>query len=110
MFKIGEFSRLGQVSTRMLRHYDQLGLLKPSQTDKFTGYRYYTIDQLARLNRIIALKELGIPLEQIAQLLGRAGALSAEKLRGMLIMRQAEIARELTAKQAQLAAVEARLR
>jgi len=71
MFKIGEFSKLGQVSTRMLRHYDQLGLLRPSQTDKFTSYRYYTIDQLARLNRIIALKELGFSLEQVAQLLDK---------------------------------------
>ena len=59
MFRIGEFSKLGQVSTRMLRHYDQLGLLKPSDTDQFTSYRYYTIEQLARLNRIIALKGLG---------------------------------------------------
>jgi DNA-binding transcriptional MerR regulator len=110
MFKIGEFSRLGQVSTRMLRHYDQLGLLKPSQTDKFTSYRYYTIDQLARLNRIIALKELGFSLEQVAQLLDREGELSPEKLRGMLTMRRAEIERELQDKHMQLAEVEARLR
>jgi DNA-binding transcriptional MerR regulator len=110
MFKIGEFSRLGQVSSRMLRHYDQLGLLKPSQTDKFTGYRYYTIDQLARLHRIVALKELGIPLEQIAGLLKRDGNLSAEKLRGMLLMRQGELERELKARQTQLVEVEARLR
>lgn len=110
MFKIGEFSRLGQVSTRMLRHYDQLGLLKPSQTDKFTSYRYYTIDQLARLNRIIALKELGFSLEQVAQLLDREGELSPEKLRGMLTMRRAEIERELQDKHTQLTEVEARLR
>ena len=110
MFKIGEFSRLGQVSTRMLRHYDQLGLLKPSHIDKFTGYRHYAIDQLARLHRIIALKELGIPLEQIARLLQRDGDLSAEKLRGMLLMREAELEHELQDKQMQLAEVEARLR
>lgn len=113
MFKIGEFSRLGQVSVRMLRHYDQLGLLKPSQTDKFTSYRYYTLDQLARLHRIIALKELGIPLEEIARLLGKDGgadtALSTERLRGMLTLRQAEIAQELRHKQRQFAEVEARL-
>lgn len=109
MFKIGEFSRLGQVSVRMLRHYDQLGLLNPSQTDKFTGYRYYTLDQLSRLHRIIALKELGISLEEIARLLGKSGELSAERLRGMLALRQAEISQELREKQAQLVAVEARL-
>ncbi|MGQ0603569.1 MAG: MerR family transcriptional regulator [Anaerolineales bacterium] len=109
MFKIGEFSRLGQVSIRMLRHYDQLGLLKPSQTDKFTSYRYYTIDQLSRLHRIIALKELGIPLEEIARLLGKSGQLSTEQLRGMLTLRQVEIAQELRTKQTQLVEVEARL-
>lgn len=63
MFKIGEFSRLSRVSVRMLRHYDQLGLLTPSQTDSFTGYRYYSANQLPRLNRILALRDLGFSLE-----------------------------------------------
>jgi DNA-binding transcriptional MerR regulator/effector-binding domain-containing protein len=109
MFKIGEFSKLGQVSTRRLRHYDQLGLLKPSQTDKFTGYRYYTIDQLARLHRIIALKELGLPLEQIAGLLKKENELSPETLRGMLTLRRAELEQHLRETQSQLVEVEARL-
>jgi len=94
----------------MLRHYDQLGLLKPSQTDKFTSYRYYTIEQLARLNRIVALKELGFSLEQVAQLLEKEGDLSAEKLRGMLTLRRAEIERELLDTHTQLTEVESRLR
>lgn len=110
MFKIGEFSKLGQVSTRMLRHYDQLGLLKPSQTDKFNGYRYYTIDQLARLHRIIALKELGLPLEQIAGLLKKEHDLSPEKLRGMLTLRRVELEQQLRETRTQLVEVEARLR
>ncbi len=112
MYKIGDFSRLGQVSTRMLRHYDQLGLLRPSQVDRFTSYRYYTIDQLSRLHRIVALKDLGFSLEQVAELLGPEGKtrpLSAERLRGMLALRQAELAQELDAKRLQLAQVEARL-
>lgn len=109
MFKIGDFSKLGQVSTRMLRHYDQMGLLRPSQTDEWTGYRYYTIDQLARLHRIIALKELGFSLEQVADLLNRGDALPVQELRGMLKLRQAEISRELQEKQTQLIGVEARL-
>lgn len=108
MFKIGEFSKLGQVSVRMLRHYDNFGLLKPSYTDKFTSYRYYTIDQLGRLNRLIALKELGFSLEQVAELLNNDD-LSVEQLRGMLKLRQAEIERELQAGQMQLAKVQARL-
>ena len=109
MFKIGDFSKLGQVSTRMLRHYDQMGLLRPSQTDKWTGYRYYTIDQLARLHRLIALKDLGFSLEQIADLLNRGDALPVTELRGMLKLRQAEINRELQEKQVQLVGIEARL-
>lgn len=109
MFKIGEFSRLGQVSTRMLRHYDQLGLLVPEQVDEWTGYRYYTIRQLARLHRIVALKDLGLSLQQIGDLLGSDGELSAEQMRGMLVLRQAELARELALNQQRLASVEARL-
>ncbi|MCA9922538.1 MAG: MerR family transcriptional regulator [Anaerolineales bacterium] len=108
MFKIGDFSQLGQVSTRMLRHYDKLGLLVPSHVDKWTGYRYYTIDQLASLHRIIALKELGLSLGQITELL-QEGEISAERLRGMLIMKQAEIEQEIRAGQMRLAHVEARL-
>lgn len=110
MFKIGDFSKLGQVSTHMLRHYDKIGLLKPSHVDKYTDYRYYTVDQLARLNRIIALRKLGFSLEQVGQLLADGNDLSAEQLRGMLRMRQAEIERQLQTGQEQLKEVEARLR
>ena len=109
MFKIGDFSRLAQVSVRMLRHYDKLGLLTPSQTDKWTGYRYYTIDQLPRLNRIVALNGLGLTLQEIADLLGKNNALPPEQLRGMLMLRRAELERELEERRWQLASVEARL-
>ena|SRR5258706_1984745 len=68
MFKIGEFSRLSRVSVRMLRHYDQLGLLTPSQIDSLTNYRYYSADQLPRLNRILAFRDLGFSLEQVHRL------------------------------------------
>lgn len=109
MFKIGDFSRLAQVSVRMLRHYDKLGLLEPSHTDRFTGYRYYTVDQLPRLNRIVALNDLGLTLAQIADLLRKDDILPPEQLRGMLVLRQAELARELEERRWQLARVEARL-
>ncbi len=99
MFKIGDFSKLGQVSSRMLRHYDQLGLLQPSQIDKWTGYRYYAIDQLPRLHRIIALKDLGLSLEQIGQLLSAGDDLPVEQLRGMLMLRHSEIKRDLQPQQ-----------
>jgi DNA-binding transcriptional MerR regulator len=109
MYKIGDFSRLAQVSVRMLRHYDKLGLLKPSHTDEWTGYRHYTVDQLPRLNRIVALNGLGLTLQQIGGLLGEAGDLPAAQLRGMLLLQQARLAQELVEKQSQLAGVAARL-
>ncbi|NUM47255.1 MAG: MerR family transcriptional regulator [Anaerolineales bacterium] len=109
MFQIGEFSKLGQVSPRMLRHYDQLGLLKPGQVDKWTGYRYYTIDQLAQLHRIIALKEMGLTLEQIGDLLKSGEALHPERLRGMLTLARSQIEREIYENQERLHRVEVRL-
>lgn len=67
-FKIGEFSRLGRVTVRTLRHYDQIGLLKPGIIDRWTGYRYYTPEQLQSLLSIVRLKELGFSLAEIADL------------------------------------------
>jgi DNA-binding transcriptional MerR regulator len=64
MLSIGEFARLGGVSVRTLRHYDEIGLLHPATVDPETGYRGYSADQLGRLNRIVALKELGLSLTQ----------------------------------------------
>lgn len=108
MIRIGDFSRLALVSIKTLRHYDELGLLKPKRVDRFTGYRYYAVEQLPRLNRILALKDLGLSLEQIAALL-RADV-SAEDIHGMLRLRQAEAQDRIQEAQAQLARVEARLR
>ena len=65
MLKIGEFSQLGQVSVRTLRLYDELGLLRPVYINPDSEYRYYSIEQLPTLHRIVALKELGLPLGQI---------------------------------------------
>mgnify|MGYP000426261962 CR=1 FL=1 len=65
MFKIGEFSKLSRISIRMLRHYDAIGLLAPARVDECTGYRSYRAKQFARLNRIVALKELGFTLDQV---------------------------------------------
>lgn len=108
MFRIGDFSRLSQVSVKALRYYDEIGLLKPADVDRFTGYRYYTVDQLPRLNRILALKDLGFSLERIARLLD--GDLPPAQIRGMLQMKRAEIEQHLEAEGARLARVEARLR
>lgn len=66
MFKIGEFSKLTQVSIRMLRYYDEAGLLKPSKIDKFTNYRFYSAEQILDLNKIIFLRDLGFNVSKIS--------------------------------------------
>ncbi len=68
MLQIGEFSRLSRISVRMLRHYDQVGLLKPAEQDPETGYRRYTVAQLAEANRITALRDVGFPIRDIGRL------------------------------------------
>mgnify|MGYP001281192012 CR=1 FL=1 len=108
MIKIGDFARLGQVSVVTLRHYDEIGLLKPVSVDSFTGYRYYSVAQLPRLNRILALKDIGFSLEQIEQVLN--GGVTLDQLRGMLTLKHAELEQHLAAEQARLARIAARLR
>ena len=85
VLKIGEFSALAQVSIRTLRHYDEVGLLKPTHVEAKTGYRYYSVSQLPRLHRILALRDLGFPLDRIGDTLEEG--VSADALRGMLLLR-----------------------
>jgi DNA-binding transcriptional MerR regulator len=99
MLKIGEFSRLSQVTVKTLHHYDDLGLLRPAHIDQFTGYRCYTVEQLSKFHRIMALKELGLSLEQIGLLF--EGEVSNEQIRGMLRLKQAEIQQQLGEETAQ---------
>jgi DNA-binding transcriptional MerR regulator len=108
MFSIGDFASHGQVSVRMLRHYDAIGLLPPAHVDPATGYRTYDAAQLSRLNRIVALKDLGFTLEQVSSILD--DKVSVEELRGMLRLRQADLQAQLTADAGRLRQVEARLR
>jgi DNA-binding transcriptional MerR regulator/effector-binding domain-containing protein len=107
MFRIGEFAQIAQVSGRQLRFYDQLGLLRPDHTDPATGYRYFSIRQLPQLNRILALKELGLTLEQIGGLL--QNEISAAELRGMLAMKRAQVEQSLRAEEARLRHIESRI-
>jgi DNA-binding transcriptional MerR regulator/effector-binding domain-containing protein len=107
MFSIGEFARLGGVSVRTLRHYDEIGLLRPATVDPDTGYRGYAAGQLGLLNRIVALKELGLSLTQTGRLLD---GITLDELRGMLTLRRAQLERELGEHMNQLLGVEARLR
>ncbi|MEU9796942.1 MerR family transcriptional regulator [Streptomyces sparsogenes] len=108
MFTIGEFAKHGRVSVRMLRHYDAIGLLRPVRTDPASGYRYYEAGQLARLNRVIALKDLGFSLHQVKALLD--DDIGTEELRGMLRLRRAELESAVAEAVARLGQVEARLR
>lgn len=108
MIRIGDFSKLSRVSIKALRLYDEMGLLKPVEVDRFTGYRYYEFDQLPRLYHILALKNLGFSLEEIGRLL--KAELSAEQMRGMLKLRQAEIRQRVDEEAARLERVELWLR
>jgi DNA-binding transcriptional MerR regulator/effector-binding domain-containing protein len=108
MFSIGEFARHGRVSVRMLRHYDAIGLLQPACVDRGSGYRFYQASQLAELNRVIALKDLGFSLQQVRAVLDEK--VSAAELRGMLKLRRAEICAQIEADTSRLARIEARLR
>jgi len=108
MIRIGDFSKLSRVSVKTLRFYDEMGLLKPIEVDRFTSYRYYEFDQLPRLHRILALKDLGFSLEEIGRLLEED--LSAEQMRGMLKLRQAEIRQRVEEEAGRLERVELWLR
>lgn len=108
VFGIGDFAALGRVSVRMLRHYDAIGLLRAARTDPATGYRFYEADQLRRLNRIIAMKDLGLTLGQVADILD--DKVTVEQLHGMLRLRRAQLEAQLASDAARLAGVEARLR
>ncbi|HLZ59873.1 MAG TPA: MerR family transcriptional regulator [Ktedonosporobacter sp.] len=107
MFRIGEFSKIAQVSGRLLRYYDEIGLLRPQSIDPETGYRYYSARQLPRLNRILVLKELGLSLEQIARLLDQET--SVDEIRGMLTLRKAQIEQSVQEEMERLRIVESRL-
>ncbi|MFD0406359.1 MerR family transcriptional regulator [Kitasatospora sp. NPDC127116] len=108
MLNIGDFASHGRVSVRMLRHYDAIGLLRPARVDPISGYRSYEASQLARLNRVIALKELGFTLQQVRAVLDEQ--VDAAELRGMLRLRRAQLAEAIAADELRLARVEARLR
>jgi DNA-binding transcriptional MerR regulator len=107
MFQVGDFSKIAQVSRRLLRYYDQIGLLKPVKVDPQTGYRYYSADQFPQLNQILALRDLGLTLEQIGAMLDKR--VTPEDIRGMFLLRKAEIEQTLHAEQQRLRAIESRI-
>lgn len=98
MFKIGDFSRLSSISVRMLRHYEKLGLLCPEEVDKFTGFRYYSAEQLTRVNKIQHLRQLGFSLALIKEMLDTGTPADLERY---FTLRRAEIEEELSQVSAQ---------
>lgn len=107
LFKIGDFSQLCRVPVSTLRYYADIGLLEPKHIDIFTSYRYYSVEQLPKLNRILALRDLGFTLEQIKQFLD--DDLSVDTLQGMMLMKQAEIEQTIEHEQKRLRGVAARI-
>ncbi len=93
MIKIGDFSKIAKISIRMLRHYDQIDLLKPAYIDPSSGYRGYLMDQLPRLSRIIFLKELGFSLTEVKELIDNN--ITIEEMKTMLSKRQTQLMSEI---------------
>ena len=107
MFRIGDFSRIARVSARLLRFYDELGLFVPAHADEQTGYRYYAIEQLAELNRILVLKELGFNLDQVRDIL--RSKVDPSELRNMLVLRRNDVEQTLALEARRLQQIETRI-
>ncbi len=89
MLKIGDFSKLSRISIRMLRHYDEIGLLVPDAVDAFTGYRYYSESQLLLAGRIQVLKNLGFGLSVSREILEKYE--DAKEMEQFLVIKKQEI-------------------
>lgn len=108
MYTIGEFARMAQVSRRQLRHWDEIGLLRPQKVDSNSGYRFYSTSQLTALNRIVALKELGISLDQIRRFI--EDDVSLDEMQGMLLLRKAEMEQQVLTELRRIRTIESRLK
>lgn len=91
MYRIGMFSKLGRVTIKTLHHYNEVGLLAPAHVDEESGYRYYTADQLFRLNEIVALRQMGFSIPEIIAIV------DGHNIAGILAQRKAELESEVQA-------------
>lgn len=107
MLSIGAFAQIGQVTHRMLRHWDTAGLLVPAHVDEFTGYRSYDPSQQQRLHRIVALRQLGFWLDDVSAILEQG--VDAARIAALLRIRRAEIEEEHRIAAGRLVDVERRL-
>ncbi|MCL2563799.1 MAG: MerR family transcriptional regulator [Oscillospiraceae bacterium] len=100
MFRIGEFSKMSKTTIKTLRYYDEIGLLKPEETDRFTNYRFYTTDQLVKFHRIQALRQVGLSIDEIKLILSGHNAAS------ILQKRKTELISELAEETSRLSRLE----
>ena len=100
LYTIGMFSKINRITTKTLRHYDEIGLLKPEQVDKFTGYRYYTTEQLPKLHQILALKQIGLSLQDIKEIIDNPTALNL-----FLKLKEEEIKRNIKSEEMKLSQI-----
>lgn len=107
MMKIGAFAKLSGMTVKTLRHYDELGLLKPAYVEGNSGYRYYTADQLLTIRRIEGFKEQGLTLEMMRPLL--AGAVSLTEAERTLLEKRRELESLIQKAQRQLEEIDERL-
>lgn len=91
---------MSKTSIKALRYYDEIGLLKPETTDDFTGYRFYTTNQLFRLHKIQALRQIGMSIDNIKLIM------SGNNKRKILECRKTELIEEIFEKQNQLSRLE----
>ena len=107
MFGIGAVARLTGISHRTLRYYDDIGLLSPDWIDPSTGYRWYEPQQIHRLHRILALRDMGVRLVEISRLL--ENDVSVDELRRILLLKRAETHDQLVEATERLDRVETRI-
>lgn len=107
MLKIGAFAKLSGVTVKTLRHYDDLGLLKPAYIEEASGYRYYTADQLLTIRRIEGFKKQGLTLEKMRPLL--TGAITLTEAEKKLLEKREELEAQIQKAQQQLAEIDERL-
>ena len=108
MYSIGEYAKIAQVSKRLLRYYDEIGLFQPIQIDSESGHRYYSASQLSELNRILALKDLGLSLNQIQRFV--RDNISPTEIHGMLSLKKAELEQQVLEEVKRIRTIESRLK
>ncbi len=108
MYKIGLFSKMNKVTIKTLRYYDEIGLLKPSHVDEYTGYRYYTSNQIPHLHRILMLKAIGFSINEIFKAM--AEDTDADKMIKYLEGKEAEVSKNINEEQIKLSQIQSYLK